>query len=253
MKKYKHRKTGEIATYQDGILKSSGFCVEIGVEPSNEYWEEIVEIKKDYEILKFHYSLNRIYNVLEDGNLLWDIPEYKGIKTNPSACHWTEATKKGYQIYSVKRLSDGEIFSIGDKCNNDIIKKFKLFDNNTRIYVVSENRTWGLNINELIKDKQPLFITEDGISIFNGDWFLRLNPISFKITPVKTTALSSNLCLNGELAFSTKEAAKNYILENKPCLSLKDVKDCYNYAPKGSPLYDNLIDNLKLKIKEKNV
>ena len=49
MKKFKHRKTGEIATYKDGILKSSGFAIEIGVEPSKEFWELIVE--KDYEIL----------------------------------------------------------------------------------------------------------------------------------------------------------------------------------------------------------
>ena len=35
MKKFKHRFTEEIATYKDGVLKSSGFCVEIGVEPSS--------------------------------------------------------------------------------------------------------------------------------------------------------------------------------------------------------------------------
>jgi len=44
MKKFKHLKTGEIAIYQDGVLKSSGFCVEIGVEPSSEFWEEIIEL-----------------------------------------------------------------------------------------------------------------------------------------------------------------------------------------------------------------
>ena len=48
MKTFKHIKTGEIATYKDGILKSSGFTIELGVEPSSEFWEEVV--KKDYEI-----------------------------------------------------------------------------------------------------------------------------------------------------------------------------------------------------------
>ena len=57
-KKFKHKKTGEIATYQDGVLKSSGFCVEIGVEPSKEFWEEVVE--KDYEILSFKNILTGI-------------------------------------------------------------------------------------------------------------------------------------------------------------------------------------------------
>ena len=49
MKTFKHKKTGEIATYKDGVLTSSGFSVEIGVEPSSEFWDEIT--KKDYEIL----------------------------------------------------------------------------------------------------------------------------------------------------------------------------------------------------------
>jgi hypothetical protein len=43
MKTFKHKKTGEIATYKDNVLTSSGFSVEIGVEPSSEFWEEIVE------------------------------------------------------------------------------------------------------------------------------------------------------------------------------------------------------------------
>jgi hypothetical protein len=46
MKIFKHKKSGEIAIYKDGVLKSSNFCVEIGVEPSNEYWEEIISSSK---------------------------------------------------------------------------------------------------------------------------------------------------------------------------------------------------------------
>jgi hypothetical protein len=140
MKKFKHRKTGEIATYQDGILKSSGFCVEIGVEPSSKFWEEIVE-------------------------------------------------------------------------------------------------------------KQPLFITEDGIDIYEGDEIFIVNK-SFNIGFSKGVKYNNH---KDNKFFSSLESVQNYIIENKPCLSLKEVKDCYNYAPKNSPLYDDLINNLELKIKEKNV
>ena len=39
-KVFKHRKTGEIAYYKDGILKSGDCCIEIGVEPSSDIWEK---------------------------------------------------------------------------------------------------------------------------------------------------------------------------------------------------------------------
>ena len=45
MKTFKNKKTGEIATYKDGVLKSNGFCVEIGVDPSTAIWEEMFNIQ----------------------------------------------------------------------------------------------------------------------------------------------------------------------------------------------------------------
>jgi hypothetical protein len=215
MKQYKHKQTKLIATqmtvnYKVGELEIPGSIV----ENSND-WEEI--IKKNYEILDAHY-----------------------------ACLGKVVTN----IRKVKRLSDGEVFSIGDKCNEDIIKEFKIFDNGARLYVVSENRTWGLNIDMLIKDKkQPLFITEDGIDIYEGNEIFIVNK-SFNIGFSKGVKYNNH---KDNKFFSSLESVQNYILENKPCLSLKDVKDCYNFAPKNSPLYDDLINNLELKVKEKNV
>ena len=105
MKKFKHRKTGEIAIYKDGVLKSSGFSVEIGVEPSSNFWEEVVE--KDYEILSFIGRNAKIpLRILNKHTNL-----YKHVTTNNAE----ELTEKyllsgvGYKIHSIKRLSDGEI------------------------------------------------------------------------------------------------------------------------------------------------
>ena len=41
---FKHKKTGEVAYYKDGVCRQGRFCVEIGVEPSSEFWEEIKEV-----------------------------------------------------------------------------------------------------------------------------------------------------------------------------------------------------------------
>lgn len=115
MKIFKHKKSGEIATYKDGVLKSSNFCVEIGVEPSNEYWEEI----------------------------------------------------------------------------------------------------------------NPLLISEDGVNIFEGDRIWYVLPYTYKINTCiaskNTIPKDHNSGNYGNKNFSTKEAAIEYVLMNKPCLSIKEI------------------------------
>lgn len=49
MRQFKHKKTGDIAYYKDGVFKQGVFCMEIGVEPSSEVWEEVVQ--RGFEIL----------------------------------------------------------------------------------------------------------------------------------------------------------------------------------------------------------
>jgi len=46
-KVYKHKKTGQIAYYKDGVFKQNNFAVEIGVEPSSEFWNEVLFITED--------------------------------------------------------------------------------------------------------------------------------------------------------------------------------------------------------------
>jgi hypothetical protein len=111
MKKFKHKKTGEIATYENGVLKSSGFCVELGVEPSKEIWEEI--------------------------------------------------------------------------------------------------------------SKKPLFRTEDGVDIYKGDNCWACNKETLK--DLGKVNWSFFHPYNHALYFSTIDAAKEYILMNKPCLSVREV------------------------------
>lgn len=44
MKIFRHKKTGEIATYKDGIMTQGRCSVEVGREPNSEYWEEHCDI-----------------------------------------------------------------------------------------------------------------------------------------------------------------------------------------------------------------
>lgn len=58
-KKFKHKITGEIITYKDGVIKSGTFVLDMGCEPSSEYWEEVkkklilLELKLEIALVKF--------------------------------------------------------------------------------------------------------------------------------------------------------------------------------------------------------
>ena len=46
-KTYRHRKSGELAYYKDGIFKQGNYSVEIGVEPSSEFWERAFKTEEE--------------------------------------------------------------------------------------------------------------------------------------------------------------------------------------------------------------
>ena len=262
---------------------------------NSDNWKEIVE--KDYEILSFKRDNTSKYEGTEfslTNNGLYN-PSFR--ESNLTLKHCLNG---GFNIYSVKRLSDGEIFTVGDPANTNIenygkIKSFEIVIN--RMYVISNNdndhytcrledlilikkplyiaddggpifegdAVWGVDVDyftpfyriakynlpyrifklgrfstkeraeEYIKiNKKPLFITEDGVDVFEDNdgkfqyWSLNLNlwqisdaPHVLKnILPTKTEDL---LRVCNELRFSTKEAAEEYILMNKQELSINDI------------------------------
>jgi hypothetical protein len=68
-----------------------------------------------------------------------------------------------------------------------------------------------------IKYPDKLFTTNDNVDIYRGDEYYSINDF-WEITEHDT-----RIIINCNPTFSTKEAAKEYILMNKPCLSLNDV------------------------------
>lgn len=212
-----------------------------------EFWEKVVE--KDYKIL----SLARFCSIKPT---ITDVSDYGD--------GYIEALLKcdKARIHSVKRLSDGEIFTIGDVCspkdydtsNSHPITKFELILKGTTLRVISKN--WYLGIDNIEKSKQSLFTTEDGVDIYVGDkyWVLntKLNDWIFEENAVrdninyfyKDKSYAKN---TGIYYFSSKEKAEEYILMNKPCLSLNDVLPYI-----GFPSHDikSIKELVKSKIKQ---
>jgi hypothetical protein len=207
------------------------------VENYPEFWEKIVE--KDYEILSYYAK-----NISGKGNNYID-PDYIWWETSKGNGKWSRKgyitspyntdeinNHKNYGIYSVKRLSDGLVFNVGDKTFDGVITKFEILDGVLIVFI--SDVTW-IKLDLLQKVKQPLFKTEDGLDIYEGDdfWFVKhsVSPSIDSMWCAKKVKNYDPFCSyfkyepQYEKYFSTKEAAEEYVLMNKPCLSLKDVFD----------------------------
>jgi len=160
------------------------------VENQPEYWEEVIE--KDYEILKTCPIEGR--------------------------------------IYSVKRLSDGEVFTVGDRAKVYEYGSIKTIDSMTLVTKCSSMKEgiW-LNYNSgsshithaIKQEKQPIFLTHDGKDIFTEDivWYVNKENLYYDYIIAQP-----EVKFNSEIRayFLTREAAEDYIERNKPRLSIED-------------------------------
>jgi len=156
---------------------------------------------------------------------------------------------KHYSIKSVRRLSDNTVFSVGDMVGYDngntrtkqdwAIDNFFVKEDGRGILARSKGNINCEYVDKwLYKNTPPkeevkplLFTTEDGVGIFD------VNTTVYKISKTDFTKELSNAShvknnftyiKNCYFVFSTKEAAEQYILDNKPCLSVQDILNIGN-------------------------
>lgn len=135
-------------------------------------------------------------------------------------------SKRCWKIKSIKRLSDGEVFTIGDRimCGNSgeikPLLKIELSNCNDGIYLTTENY-YGCPINKVIKAKKLILVTKDGKEIYEDTMVYGITNKFLVVFFIVNTMLPPGLLENK--IFSTKEAAEEYILLNKPCLSYNDL------------------------------
>jgi hypothetical protein len=226
-----------LGNYDTYMIKGEGWFKLDDPENYPEFWELVVE--KDYEILRFILPGNNIIHVQNAKNNI----EFMLKNSNT------------YKIYQVKRLSDGEIFTIGDKIqyydtygvksHNHKINTITIYKNN--ILLNHNHGSWKSHgdFNKVKKVKQPLFTTEDGVDIFEGDSFYNINNKDWLLRNIiKINLLDYQTYYKNQINFSTKEKAEEYILMNKPCLSLKEVLDIV-------PFLDRSERKLKELVKQK--
>lgn len=186
-----------------------------------EFWQQVVE--KEYEILSY---------ISKDNKVMLHAPFLENSETFYKT--------SGYKIYSIKRLSDGEVFTVGDNVQlldwNTINTKINtiLLNNNNNVYfeIIQDKNIASYETKKLKnwrKVKKPLFTTEDGVEIYKGGKFCSV--MDYTLHSIDKTAENVEYRYDLFKFFSTKEAAEEYILMNKPCLSINDVmKNYYSHS-----------------------
>lgn len=91
-----------------------------------------------------------------------------------------------------------------------------------------------------VKERIPLFITEDGVKIFEGDKVFTAKKDYEDLRVTSFIASSRNnkewALQGGTLWFSTEDKAKEYILHKKPLFSLQEIIDKLNEMLTSSAL-----------------
>ena len=146
------------------------------------------------------------------------------------------------EILSVKRLSDGEVFTVGDKFkanigNSEVIRTIQRIKvEGDRITIHHENgdltnrKSSGI-FHAIKKAKQPIFLTHDGKDIFEGDKVWYVNKHSQFIGIDGSFIATSTVHFNSDLIayFLTKEAAEDYIRKSKVLFTTEDGVAIYSY------------------------
>lgn len=224
-----------------------------------EYWQKVVE--KDYEIYSYRGLYTQsIYRLHTSGMYVNE----NGVSMDFKQKNW----KQAYSIHSLKRLSDGEVFTVGDNIlhKNPVsnrkgqIKYFEIVSD--KIFVHTNSFNTPLVYIEL--DNKHLFTTDDGVDIYVGDVYFEL---ALTFTPKFRFAIyyeigRSNIRYNyntfhgkkklnelGRYYFRSKSLAEEFAILRNPCLS---INDCIDF--KGSKdrafLKSYLIDKVKSKLNE---
>lgn len=141
----------------------------------------------------------------------------------------------GFKIHSVRRESDGEIFTVGDYIEWQHVKGIKYISitaiqryNNSEITFASQQNdalSYSTHLLYAVKAK-PLFTTEDGLSVLKPGTYPTIRGESFQLSKEYVdSSQRAEYLMESSKIFSTFEAAEEYILMNKPVISVQILFD----------------------------
>lgn len=202
-----------VGTICDEDYYFNDFSIQISKYP--EFWEKVEE--KEYEIL--------------------ELANKDGDKINTKGCsdEFIEYILRNNKvnIRSIKRLSDGEVFTIGDRITGQYygkkepIRIIESFVPERGEFMVKQSFGHS-RLSGIKKVKEPLFKTEDGVDIYYGDRYYFYNSDDLDCTePYDDYAenIDNRRLWNNYKCFSTKEKAQEYINSKKVLFTTVDGVD----------------------------
>lgn len=201
--------------------------IRFGEVTHSEFWEEV--LPKEYEILTFisrdsGYVGGVMYTTLRtNGKYLNSNCIGSGLYPLSSvlkAPHW--------KINKVRRISDGEVFTVGDRLkyqNSDGFRVVIGFEYDCNI--LKANFEGGVRIGLTGYSKlKPLFTTEDGVEVYSGFTVYQVSLVGKEFSIHSTEARKEITPVPSYFKyFSTEAIAKQYIVMNKPVLSVLETYD----------------------------
>ena len=191
----------------------------------NKWYREVEPVKQDYEIQSFRNMDN------SKGVYFLNARGYTGVGENmydyslKDMMSYVEA--KAVEMFSVKRLSDGEVFTVGDDVKHikrdDTWKVEKIEIDGCTIRISAWY--YYVILKYAVKIKQPTILlkTEDGVDIVGDKGILCVLTPDFKKHYCSAFWVSK---FPDAKYFSTEAARDEYILQNKPVtVTLKELID----------------------------
>jgi hypothetical protein len=136
----------------------------------------------------------------------------------------------GHTIWAVKRMSDGEVFSVGERVirngYEDKVYQFQIDGNNMKV-AFHGGDVIGLfdlqTIQKLPPKPLPLFTTNGGIDIFPGQPYWHITSDWTPQMEIATEARREQYKNREMVTFVTESAANEYIFFNNPHFSLHEI------------------------------
>ncbi len=171
-----------------------------------EFWEEIKKL--DYQILQ-------IAN--------WNKTGYTDVYDCETPPTYNDLIR--YKIFTVKRLSDGLIFKVGDsyKCASNGLFTIEGFKEHGNSLTVTASTGGFTGLNSITPTL--FFYDKKGQSVFANQLFYSVCKNTFKIKEWILTDTICNLHNQSEVNFKDRKNAEEYIILNKKVLSAQEVID----------------------------
>jgi len=226
-----------ITSCQISVLFQDGTWIEI---PNEEKWQpkvgELVEIYGDNESDgvfrgEYSYTTKDGYHYIKGKDVIGCInirPASKSIhieQPKPEPTQRIESLEKSRKELFTNQsniFSRLDALELQDEKYQQMLSKWDETLEGLQHLLKPQPTKKNLDIGEVSKNKEPILVTEDGVEMFDDStWVVAFTKDNFR--GIESPLYTFNLA-DGYIFYYSKEAASNYILLNKPCLSYNDVR-----------------------------